>query len=422
MKKRWSIALILVLAFSVFSGFGAVASDAEYVIGDFSDPDCNVAEWTTFKYAHKDNITDEVTRFGKTQSLRWTEMGDGTNRINSKLASPTTKNVGLILDYDYIYLWIYSAKANGQELNVVLSDITTNFNGLAVKVTMDYTGWKLHQVDIRNLTLSKFKNLNDATKPEPTQTDDWLLLLQCSGWNVAPLADTLLYMDEIFLSNTDYYAFSQTEPLSAGFPNGAIDVDATGSLTLSADRVFHPEPGYYDGLLTVRENGSELTEGYAAYFEHNKAYIQFDAGMKSGTEYSIELSPNAAMNDGTPIGDGASLTFTTALTELEMGDFVFTADSTGLSAPPASGTVEVLVCAKNSSEEAKNVVLIVGVFDKTTNQMKTMGASEDVILNPQDSNEFSAQVELDSYENCYIRAFLWDSTDGMYSYGEYSEI
>ena len=66
--------------------------------------------------------------------------------------------------------------------------------------------------------------------------------------------------------------------------------------------------------------------------------------------------------------------------------------------------------------------MIVGVYDKTTNAMKALGICDAVTVGVGETMTFSAEVSADSYDNCYVRAFLWDSADGMYTFGDYAEL
>ncbi|MBQ4109427.1 MAG: hypothetical protein IJC74_00940 [Clostridia bacterium] len=290
--------------------------DGGYLIADFSSDTSDVASWATFKYAHKDNITDEITRNGKSKALKWTEMGDGTDKINSKLESPKKQNLGDVLNYDYLYLWIYSEKANNQDLNVVLTDVTANHNGLATKVKMDYVGWKLHKVDISNLTLAKFDDPGTddkaLAKPAPANTDEWKLLLQCSGWSVKPLADTTLYMDTIWLSNVDYYDINEemikdfndsTASVNGTFKNisgstkkkTASSVDTYGNSTYSAE-VIPSQDNYtfattqlYNNSTGITLDNETLKDKYlniiinAVDAETQKIRINFDGKMADGS-------------------------------------------------------------------------------------------------------------------------------------------
>ena len=78
--------------------------------------------------------------------------------------------------------------------------------------------------------------------------------------------------------------------------------------------------------------------------------------------------------------------------------------------------------AENTTDSAQTGVLFVGVYDKTTNAMKALGLGGAVTAGAGETKEFVAEVSADSYENCYVRAFLWDSENGMYTFGNYGEV
>ena len=182
-----------------------------FMIGDFSQPgktfkDTDYTDLTSaWKISGKPEYmvqNDEVTMAEKDLSLKWelkeVESNGSTTVSNTRLCSPQIDNIGNALKYDKIGIWMYSAKANNQEINVILHNATQkNYTENKVggnKLKVDWTGWRLVSIDI---------NRNFATTP--ADTDKWALKLQASGWNVTALSDTLLYVDSIFLYNDGYF-------------------------------------------------------------------------------------------------------------------------------------------------------------------------------------------------------------------------
>ncbi len=182
-----------------------------FMIGDFSQPgksfiDNDYTDLTSaWKISGKPEYmvqNDEITMAEKDLSLKWelkeVESNGSTTVSNTRLCSPQIDNIGNALKYDKIGIWMYSAKANNQEINVILHNATQkNYTENKVggnKLKVDWTGWRLVSIDI---------NRNFATTP--ADTDKWALKLQASGWNVTALSDTLLYVDSIFLYNDGYF-------------------------------------------------------------------------------------------------------------------------------------------------------------------------------------------------------------------------
>ncbi|MBQ4109428.1 MAG: hypothetical protein IJC74_00945 [Clostridia bacterium] len=411
MKKNISVILAVVLLISSFSFVSAKDTNADYILADFS-----LGDETSFDFisdeggtSHKNNITDTVKRYGKESSLKWDFAG------GNKSLKVTKGTLGNFLDYDYFYAWIYSTSANNQPLVSLFRDHSIDkYVSNNSTVVCDYKGWKLHQIDISGYTLKSFT-------ADAIAEHDFQFFFRNTGWGVTAIGDTVMYIDSIFLSNNDYLAAGE-EIITTYFQNGATDVEATNLITLSASPAFKSDSQYYDDKVTVLKDGNALTDGYSIDFEYTKAYVQFDEVLESGAEYTIQFDENAVMSDGTVIGNKGTISFTIAEKELELGAITFTNGTTEIDAPPASGKVVATVNAKNISDDSITAVLIIGVYDKTTNRMLTMDVSESITLLKNEDDDFTAEVTLDSYENCYVRAFLWDSENGMYSYGEYGEI
>lgn len=411
MKKNISVMIAILLLISSFSFVSAKDTNADYILADFS-----LGDETSFAFvsdeggvSHKNNLTDTVKRYGKESSLKWDFAG------GNKSLKVTKGTLGDFLNYDYFYAWIYSTAANNQTLVSLFRDHSIDkYVSDNSTVVCDYKGWKLHQINISSYTLQSFTNNSAADH-------DFQFFFRNQGWGATAIMDTVMYIDSIFLSNKNYLAAGE-EILTTDFPNGAYDVEATDFITLNASPAFKAEIGYYDDKLSILKDGVALTDGYSIDFEYTKAYLQFDEVLEAGAEYTIQFDEDAVMSNGAVIGDNGTISFTVAEKELELSAITFTNGTTEIDAPPVSGKVVAAVNAKNISDDSITAVLIIGVYDKTTNRMLTMDVSESITLLKNVDDDFTAEVTLDSYENCYVRAFLWDSENGMYSYGEYGEI
>lgn len=414
MKIKTKLAFYLTLAVITFSAlvctaYAADCGTGDYLIADFST--ATAADLSDFRassgsYKHSAHLTSSVARYGKSQSLEWkspAKSGDIRIQFPSATDTKTPRN------YDYIYAWIYSGSANGQQINVWIYDFTEK--SLLTRVTADsgsYTGWKLWKIPT---------GLSDTTASDENV---WYVQFQLEGFGVEDKGDTEFYVDSVWLSNTDYYA-EKDELLTMDIPNGAVDVEPADVITFTAGKEFKTVKDYYNDKITVKKGGVDLTSGYKLYCEFDKIYVKFDEKLSSNTEYELLLADGTKLNDDTSIG-GKIFSFTTSAPELEVGEYSFTNGTSAISSLPVSGTVEANVHVKNISSSSKNIVLILGVYDKTTNYMKKMGVSTVDSLTDGGEDDFEASVSVDSYENCYVRAFLWDSSDGMYSYGYSSEM
>ena len=409
MKRIINLFLAVSVLISILSFVPASAETKDWIIGEFSNgTDNNISEWIGEQgtSAHSSNIQNVVTRYGKKSALEWNHAYG-----NKALTFKGKENAGKMFGYDYLYIWIYSKKANNQQVNTIISDHTKD-SYVNEKFFIDFTGWKLIKIDISKYNMTKFGSKNTAVDP----TDLITINLRNTGWEGSYLTDTHLFIDSVFFSNNDYLPVIE-EKISTDFPNGAYDVEATDFITINASPAFKAEIGYYDDKVTVLKDGIALTDGYLVNVEYNKAYIQFDEVLESGAEYTIQFNGNAVMADGTAIGDKGTISFTVAEKELELSGITF-----NVTELPASGKVVASVNADNISDDSITAVLILGVYDKTTNRMIDMDTSESITIEPGKDDDFTAEVTLASYENCYVRAFLWDSENGMYSYGEYGEI
>ncbi len=290
-------------------------TEADYLIEDFSSENSTVAKWATFVEKHADNITDEVTRGGKTRALKWTNMTTASgDRNNTKLESPAHNSLETLLGYDYLNMWIYSDTANGQPVNVVLTDSTIGQNGLATKIALDYTGWKLHSIDISGLSVAKFnksvknEDTGETTVTEAAGTDKWKLLLQCSGWDVIPLSDTLMYVDSIWLTNKsnakvdmikDFSEVSGTTNIMGSFKDRGADTTSTGITKKipSADNVKYTDAKASVELIPSENNYYFATAQLYNESEKSATAITFDESDKLEEKYINIVMYSDAAND-----------------------------------------------------------------------------------------------------------------------------
>lgn len=384
------------------------AAEDDLVIGDFSNGE--VGGWTKQSNGTME-IVNDVARYGSAASLKWGDLGK-SNYVYSPLLSGDN-SLGKLLGYKYLNIWMYSDAANDQKFNLIYQDKTVN-KYVQLTGIVNWSGWKLVQFDVSSYSLSKFAG--------SSETDDVQLFFNIGGWGTTAVDGTALYFDKIWFSNDNPGAIEeQSEVIKSSVQDGVGDVPVTNrEVVFSADRLLKLEKDYYADKLTVSCGENTLTQGtdYYVYHELNKLYVVFADDLTRDFEYTITLNGNAECEDGTAIVADYSVSFTAGGPELAINEYNFSCGT----ALPQSGKITVTAGASNTTETAQTGALIVGVYDKTTNAMKALGIGNAVTVGVGETMTFSAEVSADSYDNCYVRAFLWDSADGMYTFGDYAEL
>ena len=114
-------------------------------------------------------ITDEVSLNGGTSLKMDHRYYTTANDVKEYYNKRVQRNFGLITDplaeypedkqtkifytvddvlkYDYLYMWIYSGKANNQSVNIQINDLATSEYAGNLVIKMDYSGWKLHKIN-----------------------------------------------------------------------------------------------------------------------------------------------------------------------------------------------------------------------------------------------------------------------------------
>lgn len=428
------VATAMIITIVLNFGISAMAetSAEDFVLADFSLDDSAKAWKSDPDYVHNNNLRTDVARMGKEKSLWWGEHLVGETQKNCKLESPklegVDKGLGKLISYKYMVIWMYSDKANGQNMNAHIYDSTTGSYNQNV-ITVNWSGWKPVIITLKDrYTLSSF----DKDGTAAAATDKWYILFQTRGWSKQPLADTLLYVDSIYLTNDDPTQITaQTEPISSEIKNGMRDiVPTTKEFTITANKLFKEDRNYYKDFVEVYgADGSLMTYGtdYTLSHELNKMSVKFVNALTEGSTYKVVLKKEATMNEGASIGltKDYSVEFTINQIEFDIDETDF--NFGGITAPPASGTVSVSLHATNEFSSSVKARLFVGVYDKTTNQMKKLTIGEEVTISSGGSDTFEATVDLDEITgyvaaDSYIRAFLLTNETDMYSFGAYGEL
>ena len=217
---------------------GAAPQEGDVLIADFGAEDAanEIVNWTTRtgKWDSAD-LSNEVYRNGKTQSLKWDNMGSSgkENAINTRLMSPTVYTIDKVVANKYLYAWIYSDNATTTAMNILIQDAQTGmYHGLygSSQLLLDWQGWRLVKVDVSNITdISDFNKPATSTEAEKvaSATDKFYVNLQTSGWSADGLRDpeTKLYVDSVWFSNIDWHSDeAYNNFVIADFSDGEFDI------------------------------------------------------------------------------------------------------------------------------------------------------------------------------------------------------
>lgn len=332
MKKLMSLLLAAALILTTVGGLciSVSADETDITIADFSVLDGANGFGAVNGYNHKNKITSEVTRIGKNYALKWDEhvVKDGeSNKGNLRIQTPLFSTVGDVLKHKNFNAWIYSDVANGQKINLYLFDKVTGTNAflksgsITKKITVDWTGWKLVNIPFSEIELSSF-NRSDGTAA--VETDQVYMWLQNSGFGTTALEDTILYIDSIWLSETDPTVITQTEEMRFSVADRATDINKTQKqFSFSANKAFAYGIGNLNDYTEVKINGTALTAGtdYTVQQEHNVLYVTLNSNLPDGASCSFGLKSGTPFADGKTLADAFNSTFTTKSDFFMIGDF-----------------------------------------------------------------------------------------------------
>lgn len=211
-KRRFCASLLAILMImGAAAGLGNAEETAvgpaagDFILGDFSNPEsgASIVNWTDggSNYHKLSELTDEVSLRGDT-SLKLGDQKKAVGNRNKRLflsKTLTDLTVSKILDYDYLYIWVYSDVANGQPSKIILDANLGSYAQIDCPAA-DYVGWKLWKMDMGNLTESTF-GVGDDADPDTSAVS---FLFTCTGWSLPTYDNTALYIDSIWFSNTSH--------------------------------------------------------------------------------------------------------------------------------------------------------------------------------------------------------------------------
>lgn len=379
----------------------------DWVLADFSDGDLD--GWKKTSGGAFETNTQYV-RYGHSNSAKWSGL-QSSNYVESPNYSGDD-GIGRMLEYDYLNLWVYSDAANGQTFNVMVFDNDSGQYKLLKAVAADWSGWQLISIDISSYTIANFDKTVSAVAK-----DKFNIRLNIGGWQTAAVDGTVLCFDKIWLSNNDPTAIApQDSAVVPSIADDATDISVSGcTMTLTMSKAFKPSKTGFDGTLTISENDTALTAGtdYQVVAEFNTINIKFLKTLIRDAKYTVTLGDDTAFTDGTKLTGGYTTAFTAGGYEL--------ADASYTIGNVSGGKLSVSATATNSSSAEVKARLIAGVFKNGSNEMTTWKAGDEVTVAAGASGSFSAEIDVDTIDGCYVRAFLWNGTDKMYPYAGTAE-
>lgn len=177
--SQWAV--VFAMAF-----IGLSASAEEVLLSGFEQP--LKAEWKNITRKElvpfKAETRSEMVKQGNSSAL-WENLT--RNKWLSLIGGPTDWS-----RHDAISLWVHSAAANGQKINLTVSAPSEKSEeGYYIhSFAVDWVGWR-HLV----MPLAKFKP-NRSPAPWSRITE---FRINAGGWGAEPLPDTVLHLDDLRL-------------------------------------------------------------------------------------------------------------------------------------------------------------------------------------------------------------------------------
>lgn len=234
--------------------------------------------------AENARLYDATTKYGwgvasqsKTSFIKCFNTSNASKKLN-------------ITGYDYVNSWIYNPEIKKDEkgvtckLNVMLitgnsaENASDNRYCFYYRLPMDWTGWKLV-----SLPLSKFTANRDAKK----EYGVFKMGFQAGGYSTSwPEESNYICIDRLWMSKTAPVAAALTvDSVSvenyAGFVDPSLDGSNTYTVTFSSDIA--------EATVTVKRDGTEVTDGYSLAFDGKQLKVVFDSQLGDAT-YNIGIS------------------------------------------------------------------------------------------------------------------------------------
>ncbi len=275
-------ALVMVLgmaitpAFADETGAGAQTGDGIYRID--TDP---------FSLGDVVKSTENNRLYGYNSKMSWGSAGKVFSFFRTLSSGEKIKTTG----YNYINAWIYNPEVKQVDsktcgLNWVLytgksqDDINGNYYFRA-KITMDWTGWKLVSIPLTTGFTANDKasaNLSNGIYNVMINVNGWANVTQ--SW---PDGNHYAYVDAMWFS-------AETVTAAESFTHdGYISADLGGDNAFTFNTSSQTYASSLADKVTVKKDGTVLTDGYTAKADSNKLNIKFAGNLESGSKYEIDL-------------------------------------------------------------------------------------------------------------------------------------
>lgn len=251
---------------------GAIAPKSDLTAGDF--------------YCGSDGFSSVSDNSSNTRmylnNAKWSDMENNERMVKSYDAPIDAGG------QKYFNIWAYSEKANNADVHIVLySDgiKSKNNNGIAEgwyinTVKIDWTGWKLLSIPIKNFNRKNAPNLTGIKRIE-FDSRVW------NSGNSGPLSDTVLCFDKIWFGEAPLSEFSSS-PSSSVAENASVNINI-GFVELEYEEMLFP--------YTVMDNYmvKKIADYVKLYKDTNEinTYTVSADGKKLKITFSEDLTPSS---------------------------------------------------------------------------------------------------------------------------------
>ncbi len=332
----------------------------------------------------KFTVDDTITRIYD-QSARW----ENTVAVpNVNIMFDTEKNLSGV---STLYIWAYSEKATGADMNAVIYCTGTNNPYFRYTFQVNWTGWKLLE-----LPLADFGQVGGPSWAKATH-----LCFNSNGWGITNnTIETKLNFEKVWFEKEKHSAFTLTgsEPadgyrdmqlrygeITAEFSNPLSTIKTGGiTLTCAAD-------GETVDVSGKRKNGGLL--------------VNIKGALKPDTEYQLAVSKVYDIY-GQEYQNDSLLRFSTGDSDVSFTTPVFMQGKKKVSAMPKGGDLTASVTAYYEGDGVRNAEVVLAVYDANHHMADMIRQPAEFAGGSQQT--ITATLTRDSYDGLYAKAYVID--------------
>lgn len=233
---------------------------------------------------------------------------------------------------EYLYQWIYSPEATGEEIEVRFEN-TADSKYLAAQFNVDWTGWKL--VEMSTVEFAGNGNLSRVNSFRIMQ------------------AKSRLYFDRIWLSRRKHATIGASSLFSTA---GKLpQKDAEIKLKLSADIATSAA-----NAVKITADGNDFND-FSAEKKGTLITVRIPQ-LEKKVKYSISLKDNLKSSDGVKFSDVIPIEFSAYSGNSEAGSIVFK-DESGNPVTSISKAPSVCAASEITAESGDNVTVTAAVYE-----------------------------------------------------------